>query len=259
MEIINTFKNIDLSNENEICKYWNSNDLKELYFEPKKVNIGKMDSILSDDLYKDRLKKTIDFLNKNDVENLISELIKDFESDTGKNVDSEKIYVIVGFNTTTIYSVNAFGEDVTALCLEAINGDFDKLKMLIAHEFTHFVRKKLLNKDIFNESIGERMVTEGIASNYSREMVLGKEASEYCIVSEDTINWVKENMDFLENYTKGKLESNELMSDLFYMFAEIDFPVRTGYVYGYFKVKEYLDKNNLKIKDILQIDWHEIL
>ena len=36
-------------------------------------------------------------------------------------------------------------------------------------------------------------------------------------------------------------------------------PTRTGYVYGYYKVKEYLEKNNLKIKDIIGINWEEIL
>lgn len=46
------------------------------------------------------------------------------------------------------------------------------------------------------------------------------------------------------------------------MFAKTklpDMPVRTGYVYGYLKVKDYMEKNNLKIKDIVKIEWKEIL
>ena len=36
-------------------------------------------------------------------------------------------------------------------------------------------------------------------------------------------------------------------------------PVRAGYVYGYLKVKEYMRKNNLKIRDIVKEDWRKIL
>lgn len=35
-------------------------------------------------------------------------------------------------------------------------------------------------------------------------------------------------------------------------------PVRTGYVYGYLKVKEYMEHNNVKIKDVVKMDWKDI-
>ena len=53
-----------------------------------------------------------------------------------------------------------------------------------------------------------------------------------------------------------------MMYDFFYMFAKTkipNMPVRTGYVYGYIKVKEYMRKNNFKIKDIVKSDWREVL
>ena len=43
------------------------------------------------------------------------------------------------------------------------------------------------------------------------------------------------------------------------MFAEIDYPVRSGYVYGYLAVKQYLEKNNLSVRDILSADWQIIM
>lgn len=49
------------------------------------------------------------------------------------------------------------------------------------------------------------------------------------------------------------------MSDLFYMYAEVDYPVRSGYVYGFYVVKQYLEENNLHVKDIIGIDWKTIL
>lgn len=52
-----------------------------------------------------------------------------------------------------------------------------------------------------------------------------------------------------------------MMYDFFYMFAitKNKMPVRTGYVYGYLKVKEYIKNNNVHIKDIVKMDWKNIL
>ena len=161
------------------------------------------------------------------VEQLLYEKISQFESDTTYKLDAYKIYVIIGLDTTTIYSIKYKDEDVTVLLLESTNGDMDYLDLLLAHEFTHFVRRH-----------------------------------EYCIVNEDTVNWVKSNINKVESHMIGKVDTNELMSDYFYMFADTKktgLPARTGYVYGYLKVKEYLEKNNLKIKDIIDKDWKDIL
>ena len=133
--------------------------------------------------------------------------------------------------------------------------------MLLAHEFTHVVRRQIFKRDIFENSIGERFVVEGIGCNYSREIVPNKEDYEYCIVNKDTVEWVKNNIDKVEEHMYGKMDTNELMSDYFYMFADTEktgLPARTGYVYGYLKVKEYLENNNLRIKDIIDKDWKDI-
>ncbi len=55
------------------------------------------------------------------------------------------------------------------------------------------------------------------------------------------------------------LETTELMETLFYMFARISFPVRTGYVFGYLAVRRYLQDNGLQTKDVLGIDWRLVL
>ena len=34
---------------------------------------------------------------------------------------------------------------------------------------------------------------------------------------------------------------------------------KTNDLYGYLKVKEYLENNNLKLKDIIDKDWKDIL
>ena len=182
--------------------------------------------------------------------------------ETSYKIDGGKLYVIIGLDTTTIYSTKIGDEDITVLLLESTNGIDSSLDILLAHEYTHFVRKQIFNRDIFENSIGERFITEGIGCNYSREAVPGKEDYEYCIVKEEIVNWVKDNINMVEQHMKNKIDTNELMSDYFYMYSDpkiTGLPPRTGYVYGYLYVKKYLEKNNITIKDILSKEWYEIL
>ena len=254
--ICNTSKNIlELK---DLYDYFNSDLINELYFKPKKVNKDLIDIRFNDSKYIEKFNNTINSYKNLDIEKIISEKINNFEEDTSFKLDTYKIYIIIGLDTTTIYSIKYNGEDVTVLLLESTNGDMSKLDMLLAHEFTHFVRRQVFKRDIFENSIGERFVVEGIGCNYSREIVPNKEDFEYCIVNEETVEWVKNNIDKVESHMSGKLDSNELMSDYFYMFADTlktGMPARTGYVYGYLKIKDYLEKNNLKIRDIIDKEW----
>ena len=258
--IHNTCKNI--IEINDLYDYLSSDLINELYFKPKKVNKDLINKKLNDSDYIKKFNNTVNAYKDFDIEKLISEKISDFEKDTSFKLDSYKIYVIIGLDTTTIYSIKYNDEDVTVLLLESTNGNIENLDMLLAHEFTHFVRRQIFKRDIFENSIGERFIVEGIGCNYSKEVVPNKEDYEYCIVNKDTVEWVKNNIDRVEDHMRGKIDTNELMSDYFYMFADTEktgLPARTGYVYGYLKVKEYLENNNLKVKDILTKDWKEIL
>ena len=258
--IYNTCKNI--SELNDLSDYFNSDLINDLYFKPKKVNNNLIDEKLKNSNYIEKFNNTINRYKDYDIEKLISEKISNFEKDTSFKLDSYKIYVIIGLDTTTIYSIKYNDYDVTILLLESTNGNMDNLDMLLAHEFTHFVRRQIFKRDIFENSIGERFIVEGIGCNYSREIVPNKEDYEYCIVNKDTVEWVKNNIDKVETHMSGKIDTNELMSDYFYMFVDTEktgLPARTGYVYGYLKVKEYLENNSLRIKDIIDKDWKDIL
>lgn len=241
---------------------FNNEILDKLYFDPKKIDKNIVDTKLNNEDYISKILNTINYFCNKNVEQMIMNKIKGFEEKTSYKINDGKIYVIIGLDTTTIYTTKLDDEDVTVLLLESTNGIEYNLDILLAHEYTHFIRKQIFKRDIFENSIGERFVTEGIACNYSREIVPNKDDYEYCIVDETIVNWVKNNMDKVETYMIGKVSTNELMSDYFYMFADVaktGIPARTGYVYGYLKVKEYLEKNRLKVKDIISLDWKEIL
>ena len=258
--IHNTCKNI--IEINDLYDYLSSDLINELYFKPKKLNKDLINEKLKDSKYIEIINNTINTYKDLNIEDLISENIKKFETDISFKLDDYKIFVIIGIDTTTIYSIKYNNENVTVLLLESTNGSIDNLNMLLAHEFTHFVRRQIFKRDIFEKSIGERFVVEGIGCNYSREIAPNKEDYEYCIVNKDTVEWVKSNIDKVEDHIRGKIDTNELMSDYFYMFADTEktgLPARTGYVYGYLKVKDYLENNNLRIKDIIDKDWKDIL
>jgi len=236
--------------------------LKELYLIPKKIDNNIIEQKINDREYINKVLNTIDYFKNKNIEELIINKLRYYEKNTNTKLINPKIFIIIGLDTTTIYSTKIDEEEVTVLLLEATNGDEDMLDMLLAHEYTHFIRRQILNKDIFEDSIGERFVTEGIASNYSREIVPNKKDSEYCIVSESTVDWVKNNINKIEQHMIKKINTPELMSHYFYMFADTNatnMPTRTGYVYGYLKVREYLENNGLKIKDILGIDWRKVI
>lgn len=240
-----------------------SNELiDELYFKPKKIDKNIIDKKLSDEKYINKVKNTLQYFKNRDIEKMVKEKLNFFEKETSNSLSNEKLYIIIGLDTTTIYSIKVNNEDVTILLLESTNGNEARLDMLLAHEFTHFIRKQKLNKNIFGESIGERFITEGIGCNYSREIVPNMADSDYCILDDETVEWVKDNIHKIEKYMSGKINTPELMNDYFSMTVNqstIGMPIRTGYVYGYLKVKDYLEKNNLTIKDIIGINWEKIL
>ncbi len=248
---------IDLLKDN-----FNNAMLNKLYFIPKKINKNIINTKLDNAEYISKVLNTLNFYRNKDIRQMIRDKISKFEEETSYQINAGQLYIIIGLDTTTIYSIKLNDIDATVLLLESTNGIEDNLDILLAHEYTHFIRKQIFKQDIFENSIGERFITEGIACNYSREIVPNKDDCEYCIVDESTVHWVKNNMTEVEEHMIGKLSTNELMSDYFYMFANITktgIPARTGYVYGYLKVKEYLENNNLKVKDILSMAWNEIL
>lgn len=262
--VINTCSSLlNTSNINtDLVNYLSSDLINELYFKPKNISIDKINNKINDIDYISKVNNTINYYKNIDLENVISQKISEFEEDINYKLNNYKIYVIIGLDTSTIYSIKYNGEDVTVLLLESTNGDNDYLNMLLAHEFTHFVRREVFKRDIFENSIGERFIVEGIGCNYSREIVTGKDDYKYCIVGKDVFEWVKNNINKLEEFMKGKLDSNELMKVYFSMYIDTlktGLPARCGYVYGYLIVKEYLEKNNLKVKDIITKEWFDLI
>ena len=256
MEIIDTVRGISLADSSSILSYWDSPLIKSLYFTPKSISKNKGNETIDSELFISKIKSLSQLYERYSLSELCSDMIAEFEQDSGIVIGEYTLYLILGCGTTTIYSVELDSKPVTVLCLESLDGNLDILRMYLAHEYTHLVRRRLLKTDILESCVGERLVSEGIAENYSRECVPGMRDSAYCIVDDSTVLWVTQHMEALSAYD---LNSSSELEDLFYMYADIDYPVRTGYVYGYYVVKNYLENNNLTVKDVLSAGWKTIL
>ena len=242
--------------------YNNYNTLKDIYFEPKKIEKDKIEEIIKSRDYQKVLLDTITNLNNINLNEFFANIINELGNILNYKDIDKKVYVIIGLNTTTIYSTKYKNEDITVILLESTLGLEENIKMLLAHEYTHWIREKEIKHDIFEQCIGERFITEGIACNFSEEVVPNKQKSYYTIVPNTTVEWVENNLEVIDKVVEPELNKNNMMYDFFYMFAKTkipNMPVRTGYVYGYIKVKEYMRKNNFKIKDIVKSDWREVL
>lgn len=259
MVVVNTLGGWSLGSDSEVVEYWNSDMLADLYFAPKRLAAEAQTAALASPRFHRRIGHLSDLLARIDVVSACEEALSGFERDTGHHTGDERLFLIVGCDTTTIYTTGLGDEKVSVLCLESIDGDVDVLRMYLAHEYTHIVRQGLLRHDIFESCLGERLVTEGIAEAYSEEVVPGRRDAEYCIVDEATVAWVRSHREQLDELIAGHLSDTSLMETLFYMFAAIDFPVRCGYVCGLYAVRAHLRRNGLAVRDVLGWDWTDIL
>lgn len=174
----------------------------------------------------------------------------------------QDVYVIVGLDCTNIYSTQFRGSQITVLCLEATDGDFDALELLLSHECHHWRRQQQLNHDIFTSTVGERMVSEGLASYFSQEVQPGLDISDYCYVPPDTVEWVENNWSLLDTI-HSDLNSNRFMSAFFSRTPNeqiVDgMPPRTGYVFGYIKVQKFLSDLQKNASQMSGIKWSAVM
>ncbi len=259
MQVIDTTLGVDLSDPNSIASYWDDELIETLYFGAKKVSADVRNAALASPTFAQSLAKLQALATSCSLASHCSSLMDGFARDTGHSLGQGTLYLVLGCATTTIYTVTVDDSDVSVLCVESLGGSEQTLALYLAHEFTHYVRKDLLDKDIFESCVGERLVTEGIAESYSADVVPGQTTATYCIVDEETVSWVEAHYDTLEALVRTNLQTTELMETLFYMFAHIDFPVRTGYVFGYLAIRRYLQERGLRTKDILDINWRRVL
>ena len=255
MKIVDTLSSLDLCEPKELDAYWRSETLERLYFLPKRIDAQRREACLHDGAFRAGLRDSLRFFASVGAGELCAEIWRRLEEKSGYRVESGTLTLLFGCGTTTIYTL---GEE-TVLCAESLNGERERLEMLLAHEFAHLVRRAGLRRDIFSSCVGERLASEGLAENFAREMVPGRPDSFYCITDEERVRWTWVHSAFLESLLEDHREDAQRMQALFAGDAVQDFPVRTGYVYGYDAVRRSLERKGLTARESLTLDWHELL
>ncbi|UFJ39360.1 DUF2268 domain-containing protein [Brevibacillus humidisoli] len=177
--------------------------------------------------------------------------------------DGQDVYVIVGLDCTNIYSVPYEGRMVTVICLEAVDGQVAELQLLLAHEFHHWLRQSPSRENLFEQSVGQRLVTEGLAACFTKETFPGRTLAEYCFVPEETVNWTIAHIDKLNHLLVPHLYRTELIQALFSRAPSglpiEGMPLRTGYAYAMLLIQEQLNRRNLTAQQAALLPWEQLL
>jgi Predicted Zn-dependent protease len=238
----------------------NSAILEEIYFKPKgfesKEKILKRIEEMGFEFFSE-LRKSIG--NINDFEYMIQSTANDILKEFNQVVIDTNVYVIIGGNCTNIYSTEYDGRTITVICLESIQGEIEKIKLLLSHEIHHWIREKKVKDGLFGVCNGERAVTEGLAINCSEFLFPGYRACEYCYVSDSTMNWVIEHWVEVDRLFLEQAKQNDLTSGFFTRNKTPnlirDIPPRIGYAYGYLKVKNYIRNEGGTPIKLVGVPW----
>lgn len=124
-----------------------------------------------------------------------------------------------------------------------------KMQRLLAHEINHCLRYTTTD---FGKTLGEQVISEGIADNFSLE-VIGGVTYPWCksIKEEDLPYWIDE--------LKQRSLDVDVYKEWFHNFKGI-IPKWVGYSLGFHIVRTYLDKHpGLKAHNLINVQANEIL
>jgi uncharacterized protein YjaZ len=247
-------------------EYLKSNEdiLRDIHFLPKGFNtredvIKRIDQLDSSNFINLLDEITANNEYENQIKNSANQILSRFDL----KINKQEVYVIVGLDFTNIYSVSYQGNPITVICLESVGGNLQDLNLLLSHEIHHWIRQSIYDYDLFESTLGERVVTEGLAANYTEFLYSGYEISEYCFVPKDTVHWTITNFDRIENILLNNMQGQSYINCLFSRKPKdkiiLGMPSRVGYVYGYLKVNNYLQNNECNAEKAANIPWQRIL
>jgi uncharacterized protein YjaZ len=106
-------------------------------------------------------------------------------------------------------------------------------------------------------------VTEGLAVVFSEEVCPGRTIADYCFVPAATVTWVDDHWPSLEALiSRNQLYETRLLDALFARqpanTLAPGMPPRVGYVYGYLKVRAFLQALNRLASTAKDLPWAQV-
>jgi hypothetical protein len=156
------------------------------------------------------------------------------------------VYLFIGFFSPDGFVMDFKGMPVICFGLERFK-DFKLLKMLFAHEYTHYFLNLSRGEVPEDKKYKWLLLSEGMGAYFSQLAFPEYKFSDHFLFRRDRLNWCQENEPYLRKiYCSGKYSSPQLIDFYKNGNAELDLPPRAGQYLGFLAVKSYFDKRKNK-------------
>lgn len=169
------------------------------------------------------------------------------------------VYLFIGFFSPDGFVIDFKGKPIICFGLERFK-DFNLLKILFAHEYTHYLLNLSRGEVPEDKKYKWLLLSEGMGTYFSQLAFPKYKLPDHFLFRRDRLNWCQKNELYLrEIYCSVKYSSRQLID--FYKNGndELDLPPNTGKYLGFLAVKKYLDQHKYKDISSLLDDKKKIL
>lgn len=158
------------------------------------------------------------------------------------------VYLFIGFFSPDGFVMDFKGKPIICFGLERFK-DFNLLKILFAHEYTHYLLNLSRGEVPEDKKYKWLLLSEGMGTYFSQLAFPEYKLSDHFLFRRDRLNWCQKNEPYLrEIFGSGKYSSRQLIDFFKNGNAELELPPRAGKYLSFMAVKKYLYKH--KKKDI---------
>jgi hypothetical protein len=169
------------------------------------------------------------------------------------------VYLFIGFFSPDGFVMDFKGKPIICFGLERFK-DFDWLKILFAHEYTHYLLNLSRGEVPEDEKFKWLLLSEGMCTFFSQLAIPEYKLPDHFLFQRDRLNWCQKNEPFLRKiYCSGKYSTQQLFDFYKNGNSELDLPPRAGKYLGFLAVKNYLGQHKNKDMNSLVNDNKTIL
>jgi hypothetical protein len=154
-----------------------------------------------------------------------------------------EVYLFIGFFSADAFVMTIGERPVICFGLERFK-DFRLLKILLAHEYAHFLLNLSQGLVPEEKKIKWLILSEGISTYFSSLIFPDRPLPDHFLFRRDRFNWCQAHDRYLrEIFCSEKFSSQELMDYYFKGNPELGLPARVAKYLGFEAVKIYLGQN----------------
>lgn len=163
------------------------------------------------------------------------------------------VYLLIGFFSPDGFVIDFKGKPIICFGLERFK-NFNLLKMLFAHEYTHYLLNLSRGEVAEDKKYKWLLFSEGMGTYFSQLAFPEYKLPDHFLFRRDRLNWCQKNETYLrEIYCSVKHSSQQLIDFYKNGNIELNLPSYAGKYLGFLAIKEYLEKHkNKEISSLLK-------